>query len=328
MPVPDIGVFLPSMSASPSVAPGDVIAAGRRAEDLGFESVWAVDQLVAGTGVPVLESGTVLAAVAGATSRIRVGFGVVILPLRPVVWVAKQVASLQHVSGGRVLLGVGVGGDRHDLAWAAAGVPKRERGRRTDDALRVLPGLIAGDPVRLGVGDAGPGIAAPGTATGTGTAAGGPEVRLLPGVTVPPILVGGAPGPAARRILDVGGDAWMAPPLPPSMLADEVAALAAAADARGRPAPSVTAGVLTAVSGDPDLPDHDSLTRLLTDPDGQFGMPPEVVPQVLVQGSPAEVAERYAAYAAAGVDRIVVSIAAGNWDRQAELVAEAVARLS
>jgi alkanesulfonate monooxygenase SsuD/methylene tetrahydromethanopterin reductase-like flavin-dependent oxidoreductase (luciferase family) len=309
MAVPDIGIFLPSMSPSASVPPGDVVAAGRHAEELGFESVWVVDQLVAGVGVPVLESGTVLAAVAGATTRLRLGFGVMIVPLRPVAWIAKQVASLQAVSGGRVLFGAGVGGDRHDLAWDAAGVPRRERGRRTDAALRALPGLLAGEAVRL------PDVA------------GEPEVRLLPGVPVPPILVGGAPGPAGRRLLDVGGEAWMAPPLPPDVLADEVAKLAAAAEERGRPAPGVTAGVLTAMSGDPALPDADGLLHRLTDPNGQFGMPAEAVPQLLVQGSPAEVAERFAGYAEAGVDRIVVSLAGGDWHRQAELVAEAVGRL-
>lgn len=310
MTAPDIGIFLPSMSGSPSVPPGDVVAAGRHAEELGLESVWVVDQLVAGSGVPVLESGTVLAAVAGATTRLRLGFGVMIVPLRPVAWIAKQVASVQAVSGGRVLFGAGVGGDRHDLAWDAAGVPKRERGRRTDAALRALPGLLAGEAVRL------PDVT------------GEPEVRLLPGVPVPPFLVGGAPGPAGRRLLDVGGDAWMAPPLPTEVLADEVAKLAAAAEERGRPAPGVTAGVLTAMSGDPDLPDADGLQHLLTNPDGQFGMPAEAVPQLLVQGSPAEVAERFAAHAAAGADRIVVSLAGGDWHRQAELVAEATALLS
>jgi alkanesulfonate monooxygenase SsuD/methylene tetrahydromethanopterin reductase-like flavin-dependent oxidoreductase (luciferase family) len=119
----------------------------------------------------------------------------------------------------------------------------------------------------------------------------------------------------------------MAPPMPPDVLADEVAKLAAAAEERGRPAPGVTAGVLTALSGDPALPDAHGLRQRLTDPDGQFGMPAEAVPQLLVQGSPAEVADRFAAYAAAGVDRIVVSLAGGDWHRQAELVADAVALL-
>ncbi|MGH3152077.1 MAG: LLM class flavin-dependent oxidoreductase, partial [Streptosporangiaceae bacterium] len=138
MPGPDVGVFLPSMSRR-GERPPDIAAAARHAEDLGLESVWAVDQLIAGTGTPIIDSTVALAAAAAVTSRVRVGFGVMILPLHPVVWVAKQVASLQHISGDRVILGVGAGGDRHEASWAAAGVPRRERGRRTDAALRSLP---------------------------------------------------------------------------------------------------------------------------------------------------------------------------------------------
>src|SRR5689334_8593782 len=104
-----------------------------------------------------------------------------ILPLRPVAGVAKQVASLQHVSGGRVILGVGAGGDRHDASWQAVGVPRRERGARTDAALRVLPGLIAG--------------------------ADSAEVRLAPAASVPPIVVGGMSDAALRRTVEFG-DGW------------------------------------------------------------------------------------------------------------------------
>ena len=115
-----------------------------QAEERGFESVWSVDQLVAGTGVPVLDSLTALAAAGAVTQRVKLGVGVLIAPLRPVAWIAKQVATLQYLSGDRVLLGIGAGGDRHAGSWDAVGVPRRERGRRTDEALRRLPDLIAG----------------------------------------------------------------------------------------------------------------------------------------------------------------------------------------
>ena len=64
-PSPTIGVFLPTMTARGEDLP-DLAAAARHAEDLGFESVWVVDQLVAGTGVPFLDSTVALAAAAGA----------------------------------------------------------------------------------------------------------------------------------------------------------------------------------------------------------------------------------------------------------------------
>ncbi len=297
---PAIGVFLPTMSERTGT-PGDVVAAARHAEDLGFESVWAVDQLVAGTGVPVVDSTVALAAAAGATSRIRLAYGVMILPLRPVIWAAKQVASLQYVSGGRVLFGAGIGGDRHDRSWAAAGVARQERGRRTDAALAVLPDLIAGRPVDLD----------------------GTTVELSPGTAVPPILVGGMADAALARAVD-RADSWFTLPLPPDQLAPMAGRLAALAAERGRPVPTITASTTVALAGDPSVPGADGLVRLLSDPDGVYGMPAAAVPDILVAGAPAIVAERLDGLAALGAERIVVTLAAGDWHRQTDLLAEAV----
>jgi len=308
MPAPKIGVFLPSMSA-PGERPGDMAATARHAEDLGFESVWVVDQLVAGTGAPVIESGTALAAAAVATTRVCLGFGVMILPLRPVAWVAKQVTSLQHVSGDRVILGVGAGGDRHDQAWAAAGVPRRERGRRTDAALRVLPDLLSGKPAR--VDDRPDGVL----------------IQLAPASSVPPILVGGMSEAAMVRTVE-HADGWFLLPVPPAAVADGKARLAELAVARGRPTPSITAGLMVAITGDPALPDQESLIRTLTDIDGVFGIPEHVIPDMLVTGTPADVAARLSALADAGAERVVASVAGGDWNRQTELLAEARAQLN
>jgi alkanesulfonate monooxygenase SsuD/methylene tetrahydromethanopterin reductase-like flavin-dependent oxidoreductase (luciferase family) len=305
MPGPDVGVFLPTMSR-PGELPGDIAAAARRAEDLGLESVWAVDQLIAGTGTPLIDSTVALSAAAGATSRVRLGFGVLILPLHPVLWAAKQVASLQHVSGGRVLLGIGAGGGRHQASWAAAGVRRRERGRRTDAALRVLPGLIAGRPTRM---DDQPG---------------GPVVRLAPPAAVPPILVGGMSEAALARAAE-HGDGWFA--MTAGGLAESTARLAGLAAARNRPAPQVTASMLTALRGDPALPDEHTLTRRLADVDGPFGIPAEYVPDMLVTGTSDEVAAHLADAAHSGARRVVVTFAGGDWHRQAELLADAGALL-
>ena len=303
MATPAIGVFLPTMSER-GETPGDVTAAARHAERLGFESAWVVDQLVAGTGVPFVDSSVALAAASSATTTIRLAYGVMILPLRPVAWAAKQVASLQHVSGDRVLLGVGVGGDRHDLSWRASGVPRRERGRRTDAALAVLPDLVAGKSVDVD----------------------GVTVQLAPGATVPPIIVGGMADAALARTAH-HGDGWFAMPVLPEQVAATVGRLAELAAAAGRPTPALTGSVMVAIDGDPALPDRDGLVRRVSDPDGMYGMPAEAVPDVVVTGGPAAVAERFAALGAIGAERVVVSIAAGSWDRQAELVAEAVSLL-
>ncbi|WP_267592796.1 LLM class flavin-dependent oxidoreductase [Carbonactinospora thermoautotrophica] len=145
---------------------GSIASHVRHAEEAGLESVWVGDHLIPVR--PILDSTLVLATAAAATEQL--GFGVLILALRPVAWAAKQVATLQHLSGDRVLLGVGAGGDvRRDAAWRAVGVPYRERGKRTDAALEVLPSLVEGEP----------------------TVVDGEEVTLAPEATMPPVLIGG-----------------------------------------------------------------------------------------------------------------------------------------
>jgi alkanesulfonate monooxygenase SsuD/methylene tetrahydromethanopterin reductase-like flavin-dependent oxidoreductase (luciferase family) len=298
----ELGVVLPSMSRRDG-RPGDIPVLALHAEALGFESAWVVDQLVAGTGVPVLDSLTVLAAAAAVTDRIRLGVGVLVAPLRPVAWIAKQVATLQYLSGDRLLLGIGAGGDRHDAAWTAAGVPRRERGRRTDEALRVLPDLIAGQPAQL-------------TPEGA-------QVVLSPGVTVPPIVIGGNSDTAARRAGQFG-DEWFILAGPDDV--PRYRAQAAEQAARyGRPVPAISTNIMVAIDGDPAVPSHDTLISLLTDPDGMFGIPPEKAEGAILTGGPAQVAELLARLSEAGVYRTIVSFVAGDWLRQADLLAKAAA---
>jgi alkanesulfonate monooxygenase SsuD/methylene tetrahydromethanopterin reductase-like flavin-dependent oxidoreductase (luciferase family) len=247
-----------------------------------------------------------LAAAASATQRIGLAYGVAITPLRPVVWLAKQVASLQHLSGGRTILGVGAGGDRHTLSWAAAGVPAAERGRRLDAALAVLPALIAGEP------------------TAVPEVAGTPTVQLSPGVEVPPLVVGGMADAAVRRVLEHDAE-WFLLPFGPDGTAAARERIAVAAEGAGKPMPRLTASTMVAIEGDPALPDADGVRALLTDPRGRFGMPAEAADDVVVRGGPALVAEHLGALAEAGARRVVVTVAAGDWHRQADLLAEAVA---
>lgn len=298
----ELGIFLPTLTA-PGDEPVDPVAAARHAEQLGFDSVWAVDQLVAGTGVPILDATVVLSAVAGATEHVGLAFGVAILPLHSPVWLAKQVATLQHLSGGRVLLGVGVGGDRHDRSWAAAGTRRQDRGRRADEALRVLPDLIAGKPVALDADAAEP-------------------VQLAPAAEVPPVVVGGVSDAAVRRVV-AHGDDWFLFPAPPAEVASSRARLEVASEQAGRPTPALTASLMLASEGDPAKPRAEHITALVQDPDGLFGMPPEVASDAVLQRPPAGVAEHLAQLGEAGAHRVVATIAAGDWFRQAELLAEA-----
>jgi hypothetical protein len=81
------------------------------------------------------------------------------------------------------------------------------------------------------------------------------------------------------------------------------------------------------MADDPAVPDHDSLVRLLTDVDGVFNIPADQIPAVVLTGGPFELAAQLRGYGDAGATRVAVSIAAGDWHRQVELVAEACALL-
>jgi alkanesulfonate monooxygenase SsuD/methylene tetrahydromethanopterin reductase-like flavin-dependent oxidoreductase (luciferase family) len=303
MSTPDLGVILPTMTP-PGESPGDVGAAARHAEQLGFESVWVVDQLVAGTGTPFIESVVALSTAAAATQRVKLGFGVMILPLRQVAWVAKQVGSLQYVSSNRVILGVGAGGDRHELAWQAAGVPRSERGRRTDAALRVLRDLISGQ------------------ATTLRDQPEQPTVQLSPAVPSPEVVVGGMSEAAMLRTIDYA-DGWYLLPALPDATRRYAAQLESLARQRDKPTPRLTGSIMLALPDDPALPDEAALLHRLTDVDGIFNMPPDIIPSVLLRSTPLELADLLRQYAAAGASRLVISVAAGDWRRQVELVAEA-----
>ncbi len=96
-------------------------------------------------GVSWIDSLTMLAAAAGVTSRVGLGTAALVLPLRHPVILAKEIASLQVLSGGRFEFGVAVGWDPAE--FAAIGVPLQERGRRTDEAIEIVRLLLTEEHV-------------------------------------------------------------------------------------------------------------------------------------------------------------------------------------
>ena len=89
--------------------PGHYVRIAQAAEAAGFDSLWASDHIA--FHHPLLDVTVALATFAAVTERIRIGAGVLLLPLRPPALVAREFASLDYVSGGRAILGVGVGGE-------------------------------------------------------------------------------------------------------------------------------------------------------------------------------------------------------------------------
>lgn len=143
---------------------------------------------------PVLDPFTALAAFASRTTRIRLGTGVLLLPLRHPTLVAKAVASLDYFSRGRTILGIGLGGEFHQ-EYEACGVPLRERGRRANEAIRAIKALWTESP-----------------ATFTGTFYHFERVVMEPRPLQhphPPIWVGGRSEAALERAGKLG-DGWLA----------------------------------------------------------------------------------------------------------------------
>ncbi|MCW2915844.1 MAG: luciferase [Actinomycetia bacterium] len=143
----ELGVM--GLNAKATLGPVETARLARRAEELGYRSWWAGEHVVLPSPRvpdapmeptdPILDPLVHLAYVAAVTERLELGTGIVILPQRNPLVLAKQVASLDVLSGGRLLLGVGAGYLEPEMT--AVGVPMSERGGRTDeylDAMRAL----------------------------------------------------------------------------------------------------------------------------------------------------------------------------------------------
>ena len=143
------GLRLPSFALGARTATlAEMGAYLRRAEDLGFDSAVSIDHLLLtppAYACTWLEPVALLAALAGVTRTIKLGTMVLVLPLRNPAYFAKEWATLDLVSGGRSILGVGVGW--HEEEFGLMGVPHKERGRRMDEMLEAVTALWAGDRV-------------------------------------------------------------------------------------------------------------------------------------------------------------------------------------
>ncbi len=270
----------------------DLVARARVVEALGFESVWLPD-LQFGDGRPALDAVTALGVLAGATERVRLGFGTLVLPTRQVAWLASQLVTLQQLSGDRVLLGVGAGGFPGAPFWQAVGSPARGRGRRMDDALLALPALLAGRRVELN----------------------GATVSFAP-ATMPPVLVGGNSDAALDRAIRFG-DEWFPSLISPAQLGERVRELRKRA--AGRRTPGITVGGHAFVSSSPD-----SFVRSLIDDHGMSEVDAREIP---MPGT----AAHFAAYEAAGAHRVVLSVDAPDektWRRDLEIIAAVTGRAS
>jgi probable F420-dependent oxidoreductase len=141
-----LGVILPNFGAGSS--PAGIRRSVELAEELGFDSVWTTEHIVVGPeGVDpygrVYDPLVTLGWIAGWTERIGLGTSIVLAPLHNPYHLAKEVATLQELSGGRFRLGIGMGWHRDEYEFM--GIPFEGRGRRGDETLRLMRALWRGD---------------------------------------------------------------------------------------------------------------------------------------------------------------------------------------
>ncbi len=255
----------------------DVAALCRRAEATGADSLWAVDHLY--WPHPIAEAFTTLAIAAAATSRPQLGTCVLQLPLRPPSAVAKQATALQLLSGGRFVLGLGVG--IHETEYVRAGVDYHRRGRLMDEGVAGLRRAWAGHE------------------------AGGGDYVQEPASAPVPLWFGGASAAARRRAAAVG-DGWVPLFLTPDEYGTALVALRKETAAAGRDPEAVQAGVVVfaCVGDDDQAPERGAqwLSEL-------YRLPPKAFQRHLVAGSPEICARALDRYAEAGARHILVMVA-------------------
>ena len=265
-------------------------------ERLPIESVWQGGHLL--PPGPSGEAITRLALMTAWTDRVRVGTAILLLPLYHPIVVAKQLLDLDARSGGRISVGVGVGGEFRQ-EFDAVGVPLSERGPRTDEGIEVLRLLWQGGPV-----------------SHEGRFFRFEDVHLRavlpPGETVspvqpggPPVLVSGRKAPAMRRAARLG-DGWMPYLVSPAAYERSVQTIRAEAERVGRNLDGFEwmLYLYTSIRRDGDAARNEVASFL----GGAYGdQPRAMLDRIAPSGTPEEMVDRLQAYVDAGVRHFIIS---------------------
>lgn len=265
-----IGIGLPA--THPGITGPELLEWARQADAGPFSSLGIIDRLAYSNFEPLIT----LAAAAGATQRIRLMTSVLLGPLRAAGMLAKEAASLDALSGGRLTLGLGVGVREQD--YAAAGVPFSQRGKRLDDQLAIMKRVWAGEMASAQIGGIGPSPVQPGG---------------------PPILIGGF-GPAAMRRVGQWADGYMGTVVDPQTAGQLYNGALQAWQAAGRTGkPRFVMGLYYALG-------PDALTRGGEYVRSYYAFDPAVAPMLAesVLATPEAIQAAITAYAEVGVDEI------------------------
>jgi alkanesulfonate monooxygenase len=279
------------------VGPGEVpdidglYAYSERAEALGFESLWAWDHILLGVepSFPIIDSITTLGAVAARTRRIKLGTGVLVLPLRNPVVAAKALGSLDVISHGRLVLGVAAGWYARE--FDAVGVPFKGRGKIFERNLDILMKLWTQDRTTLKVD----------------------ELNLREAVMVPrpaqrprpPILVGGYVDAVLKRAGTVG-DGWLTYFYTPESFTKGWAKVQAFAREAGRDPTALTSTNQLAIYVGRDREQTTADMRQWLSTEWDVAAWSESTIEHAIHGSAAQCVEQLKAHVATGVNRIIL----------------------
>jgi probable F420-dependent oxidoreductase len=254
------------------------------------DSLWQTDRIV--SREPYLEALSTMAAVAGATERLRFGMNAVVVSVRDPVLLAKQCATIDFLSGGRLLPVFGVGAESAP-EWRAMGRSPRERGRRADEALQILRRLWTEERVDF---------------DGEFYRLSGASIAPRPAQPELPLWIGGHSPAAIRRTARLG-TGWLAGILPAEKIAPVIEAIRVAAAAAGRSIPEDHYGAgFPFRFGSWDDPDLAGFARAK--------LPGGVSPRdYAAVGNAATIVERIEAFRRAGVSKFVlIPLARGDTD--------------
>lgn len=265
----DYGLALPHLGDDANLE--GIAAAVDLAEERGFTDVWVTDHILVNRAAAddygrIYEAVTTLAWIAGRTSRVRLGTSVIVVPMRNAVLLAKQLATLDALSGGRLIAGFGVGWSAEEFANVGVSDRFGERGAYTDETIALCRHLWSGssEPFTGRFHQLSDFVFGPPPAQGANL----------------PIWIGARDERALRRVGRLA-DAYHASAASPASLAGRLPVIRAAAEEAGRPMPRLSARVRVELDGGA----QDYYT---------------------MHGSPADVAAEIRAFAALGVDHLAL----------------------
>jgi alkanesulfonate monooxygenase len=290
-----------------------IYAYAERAEALGFESLWAWDHVILGVdpAFPILDAVGTLTAIAARTRRIRLGTGILVLPLRNPTVAAKALGTLDVISRGRLILGVAAGWYARE--FDAVGVPFKQRGRLFERNLAILTRLWTEERVTLAADD-----------FNLRDAVMRPRPVQRPR---PPILIGGYVDAVLRRVATLG-DGWLTYFYTPESYRRSWEKIVGFAREAGRDPSTLTGTNQLAIYVGRSRAETEAPMRHWLQTEWDVAAWSESTIEHAIRGSVAECVDQLRAHVASGVQRIIL-IPYRYQPEQVEIIAkEIVPRLA